>query len=202
MVFFLKENGRTFDILAIKEVKRPNEFNTDRKRLKAFEQGLFVGAVTQAKYAIVTDGTSFYYIDIARSIESTTIVFNPETRSINPGLLEELTADDETSLRNPGDLAEKVWQAIWHATKEEPKQCLMTFVEIFILKFLSDNLPDRYLPRSYSFYELVDVDDSIFQERYGKIKLNTMSKRFDPISNLFSRSDNCYKFTNSGDFWN
>ena len=52
------------------------------------------------------------------------------------------------------------------ATKEEPKECLLTFVEIFILKFLSDNLPARDLPASYSFYELIKSEKE-FVETHG-----------------------------------
>lgn len=68
-------------------------------------------------------------------------------------------------------MAEKVWQAIWHATKEEPKQCLMTFVEIFVLKFLSDNLPDTILPKRFSFYELIKYKEEEFINNYGKTQI-------------------------------
>lgn len=77
-----------------------------------------------------------------------------------------LTIEIKAILRDPGDLAEKVWQMIWHATKEEPKACLLTFVEMFVLKFLSDNLPPKELPKSLSFYELI-VDSSIFFENHA-----------------------------------
>ena len=69
-------------------------------------------------------------------------------------------------MRDPGPLSEKVWQLIWHATKEEPKACLLTFIEIFVLKFLSDNLPSNVLPKSLSFYELI-IDPADFSHRHG-----------------------------------
>lgn len=39
---------------------------------------------------------------------------------------------------NPKQLAKQVWQSVWLATGDDPKKCLMTFIELFIFKFLSD----------------------------------------------------------------
>ena len=82
-------------------------------------------------------------------------------------------------------MAETVWQMIWHATKEEPKQCLLTFVEIFVLKFLSDNLPLRTLPEAYRFYGLL-ADPKKFQEQQGITAIEYYVSKVRPfIKSLF-----------------
>lgn len=46
-------------------------------------------------------------------------------------------------MTSPSSLAKRVWQAVFIATGDDPKKCLMTFTELFIFKFLSDiNLLD------------------------------------------------------------
>jgi hypothetical protein len=81
-------------------------------------------------------------------------------------VLASLLTGDAGKIKDPAPLADSVWQMIWHATKEEPKQCLLTFVEIFLLKFLSDNLPVKTLPETYRFYELLQ-DAQEFQNQHG-----------------------------------
>jgi len=39
---------------------------------------------------------------------------------------------------NPTRLADQTWQDIWLASGEQPEECLATFIEILIFKFLSD----------------------------------------------------------------
>lgn len=39
---------------------------------------------------------------------------------------------------NPTRLAEQTWQTIWLASGEKPEQCLATFIEILVFKFISD----------------------------------------------------------------
>lgn len=39
---------------------------------------------------------------------------------------------------DPSDLADRVWQSVWLASGAKPEECLATFVEVLIFKFLSD----------------------------------------------------------------
>jgi type I restriction enzyme M protein len=39
---------------------------------------------------------------------------------------------------DPSQLADKVWQSVWLASGARPEECLATFVEVLIFKFLSD----------------------------------------------------------------
>src|SRR5690606_15893632 len=41
-------------------------------------------------------------------------------------------------LVNPTDLAKQIWQDIWSVSGATPENCLYTFVELFIFKYLSD----------------------------------------------------------------
>ena len=41
-------------------------------------------------------------------------------------------------LVNPTDLAKSIWQDIWSVSGATPENCLYTFVELFIFKYLSD----------------------------------------------------------------
>jgi len=69
-------NSRT--VVANREVKKPSEFNSEQKLLSALEQGLYVGALLQVEVSIITDGNSYHYIDIKRSLEIKEIVKLPE----------------------------------------------------------------------------------------------------------------------------
>lgn len=158
-------------VVCNKEVKKPTELNTEAKKLKAIEQAIYSSVIISANIAVVTDGTEFIYVDAKQSYIDKTIVLIEEIRSFNPAVLECLISESSCKVKNPGELAEKVWQAIWHATKEEPKQCLMTFVEIFLLKFLSDNLPEKVLPRRFTFYELTKYNEPEFKSNYGKTQI-------------------------------
>jgi len=183
---FCSRDSGMLQIVANKENKRPAELRTEIKRAKAFEQGLFAGALVGSRIAIVTDETNFFYVDVAASLQKKEMILLLDKLSLNPGLLEDILRPDRGIALDPGPLAEKVWQSIWHATKEEPKACLLTFVEIFVLKFLSDNLPNSVLAKSFSFYELSDVDQVAFKTRYGKTQIEYYVQNIRPeIKRLF-----------------
>lgn len=58
----------------------------------------------------------------------------------------------EAATVDPLPLAEKVWQDLWAVSGATPENCLYTFVEIFIFKYLSDL---GVLKGMYSFYDLL-----------------------------------------------
>ncbi|MCX6968407.1 MAG: N-6 DNA methylase [Verrucomicrobia bacterium] len=161
----IRRVGTATQPVAIEEFKKPAELKTEDGIRKASEQGLFSAAALDVKLAVITDGTKVFYLNVPESLKKQQLVHFEDTRKFSPGVLEELLCEQVT-MRDPGELAEKVWQMIWHATKEEPKPCLLTFVEMFVLKFLSDNLPPKIFPKKNSFYELLtDLVD--FQETHG-----------------------------------
>ncbi len=168
-------NDEQLRVVGVSESKAPRKFKSAVDQQYAHEQSLCAAVVFGAKVAVATDGTRFHYIDVETSLSTGTIVLRSESRQLNPGVLDELISAAPGQMKDPTVLAEKVWQSIWHATKAEPKECLLTFVEIFVLKFLSDNLPENLLPRSQSFYELT-IDPSDFRRRHGTTAIEYYTK--------------------------
>lgn len=142
--------------VAVAEWKDRSRFRKAGDTAAAAEQAV-VGALSMGlRLAIATDGNRFRYIDAAASAASGQIVEIPESRDFTPAVLSDLYRGESDVVRDPKPLAETVWQIIWHATKAEPKDCLLTFVEIFMLKFLSDNLPLSVLPADFRFEVLLN----------------------------------------------
>lgn len=164
-VYFARREGHLVPI-AIGENKAPGRMPNDKAVLKACEQALFSGAALGVAIAVTTNEARYFYVNVPQSLAKGELVFFDELRDFNPAVLENLLAGDAGIARDPKPLAESVWQIIWHATKEEPKECLLTFVEIFVLKFLSDNLPKTSLPDSYSFYAL-SQEPAAFHRAHG-----------------------------------
>jgi len=151
---------------AVVEHKRRGKFRRDSEVVKAGEQALYTALVLNLSVAVITDSETTRYVDVAGSVADDEVRFLTEHRDFTPAVLEELLRPDPGRVRDPGELVEGVWQSIWHATKAEPKECLMTFVEIFVLKFLSDNLSAKLLPRDKSFAALTVSPDE-FAANHG-----------------------------------
>jgi type I restriction-modification system DNA methylase subunit len=171
--------------VAVAEHKGPRKMRTEKELTRACEQGLFAAAAMGVPIALATNGAETRYIDVGESLNQGALRYFDETRAFNPAVLEDLLEGGAAVAKNPHQLAQTVWQIIWHATKEEPKQCLMTFVELFVLKFLSDNLDPSQLPKALSFYELIqDADD--FIATHGKTAVNYYVTSIRPhIKTLF-----------------
>ena len=169
---YLNRTGDEISPVAIAEVKRVSKFVTADDRQAALEQAFYVGVVTGVRVAMATDETTTFYIDISQSLLSGEIVLLKESRQLTPGVLRDVLYQGTPVFdRGLDKLAEHVWQTVWHATKQDPKPCLMTFVEIFILKFLSDNLSKKYLPGNYSFYVLTSMSEQDFVKQYGRTQI-------------------------------
>jgi len=152
------------------ENKRPTKRDSAKDVLAAAEQALFCAKALEAKYAYIQEKNSYKYIDVEASLLEGKIAYLKETRDWTEAVLVGILNGPPTEPQDPKPLAEKIWQIIWHATKSEPKDCLLTFVEIFILKFLSDNLPHSTLPTSKSFYALT-ADRQEFHKVHGKSQI-------------------------------
>lgn len=187
----------------VAEWKKVTEFNDEKKQAKACEQALFDAYVFGVKWACATDGATFIYIDVEASIASGELVRSNESRTLTPSLIEDFLTP-ATELKDPTDLAKRIWQKIWQATKEEPKACLLTFVELFMLKFLSDNLPADIMPRNLSFYELVKGTDDEFKDTHGKSQIEHYVSSIRPhVKSLFPeatvvKDENLAKFFGLG----
>lgn len=175
-------------VVAVCEHKPVGKFSGAKKDdeiLGAMEQALLSALALGAPIAIATDSTITRYVNVAASKDAQAIVEFGEFGPLNPGKLLELSRDSEAGPVDPTPLAERVWQLIWHATKAEPKDCLLTFVEIFMLKFLTDNLQTNILPAKLGFYALVG-DAAKFKQDYGLTEIEYYVAQIRPkIKSLF-----------------
>jgi type I restriction enzyme M protein len=163
---FLRRSGSSLVPVTVAEYKAPKHRSAAKLQIAA-EQSLYSAIALGVRVAITTNGDGWQYIDVEASKSQKKVVyFDDESRDLNPAVLQNLLAGDAGVVKDPKPLAETVWQIIWHATKEEPKQCLLTFIEIFVLKFLSDNLPNSALPEAHRFYELL-LDPAEFERKHG-----------------------------------
>lgn len=169
-----RRNMRNVQVIAVIEYKKPDEFNTKKKRRDAIEQCNTYCEVLNAKFGVTTDGAQFFWInpqivadqaeykyiddyDVERGYDMLIDENGNEIRDIVAFDTEDSTQTflilcdriinsiDPTSSQiaeiqhtNPTLLAKQVWQSVWLATGDDPKRCLMTFVELFIFKYLSD----------------------------------------------------------------
>ena len=153
-------------VIAAIEYKKPSELRTQKQIDKAIAQELGTAQALQAKVYIVTDGKKSFWINPLTGNEilqedGSKITFNFDKHStdcitlINKIRASVSASNDqlkEAATVDPLPLAEKVWQDLWAVSGATPENCLYTFVEIFIFKYLSDL---GVLKGMYSFYDLL-----------------------------------------------
>lgn len=158
--------GKT--VFASIENKKPSEFNTDEKKEKAIKQALEISMGLKAKIAIITDTTQTIWLngltgDIIMDEDNMPLnqVFcASDTSMIKLFEKLDLCVSNTNSkiispeLKNPTPLAKQIWQDIWAVSGATPENCLYTFVEIFIFKYLSDLGVLRGL---HNFYTLIEM---------------------------------------------
>ncbi len=185
-------------VIAIIENKDINKFNNDNKRDAANNQAWTIAKVLKPKIIITTDTVSSVWKngfnnEIIRDENETDlkVAFNH-----NNFLLVEKTIDkiinsiSETNstiiplqYTNPLPLAKQVWQDVYVASSATPENCLYTFIELFIFKYLSDL---GILDSRYSFKYLYDM----FNDCDNDDVLEYYAKNIRPyIKKLFPESD-------------
>ncbi len=153
-------------VIAAIEYKQSKELRTDKQVAAAIAQELGTAQALQAKIYIVTDGKKSYWINPETGNEilqedGSKITLNFDKKStecitlINK-IRSSINATNDrikaAATVDPLPLAEKVWQDLWAVSGATPENCLYTFVEIFIFKYLSDL---GVLRGMYSFYDLL-----------------------------------------------
>lgn len=155
------------NVIAVIEHKPPHELRTKKLVEKAINQELDVARALSAKIYIVTDSTKTFWINPLTGNEilnadGTNIqtVFNKNDEATVTLITKILSSINDTNDRiqnitmvDPLPLAEKVWQDLWSVSGATPENCLYTFVEIFIFKYLSDL---GLLTGMYSFEKLLE----------------------------------------------
>jgi type I restriction-modification system DNA methylase subunit len=140
------------NVIAIIEYKKPSEFNTKAKQDKAIEQEIEVAKKLDCKLIIATDTKETVWVNALtrkrikdESNHELKANFNPKDEKI-VALIEKVNYSinelnnniKPKQLVNPTDLAKQIWQDIWSVSGATPENCLYTFVELFIFKYLSD----------------------------------------------------------------
>ncbi|OAV75802.1 putative type I restriction enzymeP M protein [Bacteroidales bacterium Barb7] len=140
------------NVIAIIEYKKPSEFNTKAKQEKAISQEIEVAKKLDCKLIIATDTKETVWVNVLtgkrikdENDNELKINFNPKDEKIvslidkiNYSINELNNNIKSKQLVNPTDLAKQIWQDIWSVSGATPENCLYTFVELFIFKYLSD----------------------------------------------------------------
>lgn len=139
-------------VIAVIENKNISKFKTLKDKQKAIEQGLEVAKVLGAKIVIATDSVNTSWINAlngeeildekSRNIETVFDPKSPDIAKLIERMVDCVRVDNsqliEPRLKDPTKLAKSVWQDLWSVSGATPENCLYTFVELFIFKYLSD----------------------------------------------------------------
>lgn len=153
-------------VIAVIEYKQPSQLKTKKQIQEAIQQELGTAQALGAKIYIVTDGKKTFWINPLTgnpvlSDNGSPVATNFHQRSdacikLIAKMLLSLSEDNDTLLASsavdPLPLARQIWQDLWAVSGATPENCLYTFVEIFIFKYLSDL---GVLKGMYSFYDLL-----------------------------------------------
>ncbi len=140
------------NVIAVIEYKKPSEFKTAVQKNKAIKQELEVARKLDAHIIIATDTKDTVWVNVLtgnriKDESGKEIKTNFDTKDEKlPELIEKIMfsineLNDQIKpkqLVNPTDLAKQIWQDIWSVSGATPENCLYTFVELFIFKYLSD----------------------------------------------------------------
>lgn len=139
-------------VIAAIEYKQPKELRRQKQIEAAIAQEIETARALGAKLYIVTDGKKTFWINPMTGNEITTedgsriaLNFNKDDveciKLINKAIASISATNDGILVSvavDPLPLAQRVWQDLWSVSGATPENCLYTFVEIFIFKYLSD----------------------------------------------------------------
>lgn len=153
-------------VIAIIENKKPATFKTKQQQENAISQEIEVAKKLNCKLLIATDTKNTVWVNALtgnrikdENGHEIKIVFDPKNDK-TAALIEKITYSinelndnlKPKQLVNPTGLAKQIWQDIWSVSGATPENCLYTFVELFIFKYLSDL---GVLQGIYSFDQLI-----------------------------------------------
>lgn len=140
------------DVVAVIEFKHPKEFRTVAQKEKAIQQEIEVARKLGAKLIIATDTVDTLWVNVLTGEQVIdeegkilTTKFDASNELLHLLLEKIKTSVNEKNnqilppeLVDPTGLARSIWQDIWSVSGATPENCLYTFVELFIFKYLSD----------------------------------------------------------------
>lgn len=159
------------NVIAAIEYKQPSELKTQKQIEKAIKQELGTAKALDAKIYIITDGEKTIWINpntsnriLTDKGEPVSTIFNQhsdECIKLISKILFSIDKDNDmlhdSPVVDPLPLARQVWQDLWTVSGATPENCLYTFVEVFIFKYLSDL---SVLQGIYSFSNLLNQYDN------------------------------------------
>jgi type I restriction-modification system DNA methylase subunit len=139
------------EVIAIIENKDVSKFKTAKQKQEALEQGLDVAQVLNAKILILKAVDTIWINafngekildEKGRLLKTDFDPKNQDLEKLIEQIIDSIDKDNsqirEPRLKDPTRLAKSVWQDLWMAAGATPENCLYSFVELFIFKYLSD----------------------------------------------------------------
>jgi type I restriction-modification system DNA methylase subunit len=139
-------------VIAAIEYKQPKDLRSPSQIANAISQELGTARALGAKIYIVTDGQKTLWINplTGNHIKledgsNANLQFNkssPECVKFINKAIESINSSNDvirpSKIVDPLPLAQKIWQDLWSVSGATPENCLYSFVELFIFKYLSD----------------------------------------------------------------
>jgi type I restriction-modification system DNA methylase subunit len=180
-------------VIAAIEWKQSSALRTQKQIDAAINQELGTAQALNARIYIVTDDKKTFWINpltgnyiIGEDGQRVSTVFNKNSQDcikLISKILSSIGKDNDTlqkpSVVDPLPLARQVWQDLWAVSGATPENCLYTFVEVFIFKYLSDL---GVLQGLFSFSHLLSLyglnSENDVLEYYAKEVRPEIKKRF------------------------
>lgn len=174
-------------VIAVVEYKTPKQFKSQKQKNKAIEQELEVANILDSKVFVVTDGENTVWINPKtgnniRNEDNSILTYkfdynDPDLATLLQKIASSINEQNDNlipiKLINPTDLAQSIWQDVWSVSGATPENCLYTFVELFIFKYLSD-LDILKNMRSFSYlmnlYAQKETDDNVLEYYVNTIR--------------------------------
>lgn len=140
-------------VIALIENKLPGELNTKKKQEKAIKQEFEVAQALNANLLIVTDKLNLtFWINpytgdkiLDENGKEIQLTFDKNDKAVIETIKKVVKSINSTNsqlvstkYQDPTPLARQVWQDLWCVSGATPENCLYSFIEIFIFKYLSD----------------------------------------------------------------
>src|SRR3989339_777208 len=169
------------NVIAVIEYKKPSEFKTEVQKQKAIDQEVEVAQKLGAKIFIATDTQEAVWVNSftknrigdenGKEIKTLFDPKNENTADLLKKIYESINEESDNikpkNFVNPTNLAKSIWQDIWSVSGATPENCLYTFVELFIFKYLG------VLKGMYSFYTV-----------YGSYTQNNQEEILEMYANI------------------
>lgn len=175
------------DVIAVVEFKDYAKLVNDKQISEAIEQELETAKAIGASIYIVTNAKKTIWINTMtgkrikdRDNKPLSYPFDYTDKKLPELIKDILSSINEKNnqikpikLVNPTDLAKSIWQDVWAVSGATPENCLYTFVELFIFKYLSDLKVLRGL-KSFgnlmNMYKSGETEDEVLEYYAARIR--------------------------------